>query len=117
MHELSITQSLLEIVTQEVEKNAISKVTAIKLKVGEFTGLEPSCLTFYFEILTKNTQLEGADLRIERVPVRVKCRSCKKVFDLNDEPLNLALVCPACSNIDIEIISGRELFVEEIEGD
>ena len=117
MHELSITQSLLEIVIHEIEKHSISRVLAVKLKIGKFTNIEPSCLVLYFGALSKNTPVEGAELKIEMVPVRGRCRGCQKVFDLNSESLNLFFLCPACSGQDIEIINGRELSIEEIEGD
>jgi len=113
MHELSITQSLLDIIIQEVNKNSISRVTSVKLKVGKFTSIEPSCLTFYFELLSKDTPAEGADLRIESVSIKGKCQNCQEVFETND----FLFVCPVCLSQNIEIINGRELYIEEIEGD
>ena len=113
MHELSITQSLLEIVNQEVAKHAISKVTSVKLKVGKLTAIEPTSLTFCFEVLSKDTPVEGAELVIEIVPVRGKCLGCGKLFEAN----GLLLACPNCSGHRIEMVSGRELCIEEIQGD
>lgn len=113
MHELSIARSLLDIIIQEVNKNSISRVTWVKLKVGKFTSIEPSCLSFCFELLSKDTPAEGADLRIESVSIRGKCRNCQEVFEPND----FLFVCPACLGQNIEIINGRELYIEEIEGD
>ena len=113
MHELSITQGLLQIVLEEATRHSISKVRVVKLKIGEFTAIEPSCLTFCFELLTKDTPVEGADLKIDMVPIKGKCRNCGEVFEINDASFS----CPACSSYIIEFISGRELYVEEIEGD
>ncbi len=113
MHELSITQGLLDIVLEEATNHSISKVRVVKLKIGRLTVVEPSCLTFYFELLTKDTLAEGADLKIDMVPIKGKCRNCQEIFEINDA----LFFCPACSNHNIELISGRELYVEEIEGD
>jgi len=113
MHELSITQSLLEIVNQEVAKHAISKVTAVKLKVGKLRAIEPTSLTFCFELLSKDTPVQGAELVIEFVPVRGRCLGCGELFEVD----SLLFACPGCSGHNIEMISGRELYIEEIQGD
>ncbi len=113
MHELSITQSLLEIVNQEVAKHAISKVTIVKLQVGKLSAIQPTSLTFCFEFLTKGTPVEGAELVIEVVPVRARCLGCEESFEVN----GLLFACPNCSGRNIEMISGRELSIIEIQGD
>ena len=113
MHELSITQSLLEIVNQEVAKHAISRVTSVKLKVGKLRAIEPTSLTFCFEILSKDTAVEGAELVIEVVPVRARCLGCGESFEVD----GLLFACPNCSGHKIEMISGRELSIVEIQGD
>ena len=73
MHEVSIAHGLLQIVLDEVKKHSISKVTVVKLKIGELTGVQTSALTFCFELMTKDTPVEGADLRIDMVPSKAKC--------------------------------------------
>ena len=113
MHELSITQSLLEIVNQEVAKHAISRVTTVKLKVGKLSAIEPTSLIFCFEILTKETLMEGAELVIDHVPVRGKCSGCGELFEVD----GLLFTCPNCSGHNIKLTSGRELYIEEIQGD
>lgn len=113
MHELSITQSLLEIVNQEVAKHAISKVTTVKLKIGKLRAIEPTSLTFCFELLSKDTPVQGAELVIEFVPVRGRCLGCGELFEVD----SLLFACPGCSGHNIEMISGRELYIEEIQGD
>jgi len=115
MHELSITQGLLQIVLEEATRHSISKVKVVKLKIGQLRTIEPSCLTFCFELLTKDTPVEGADLKIDMVPIKGKCRNCGEVFETDDA--DALFFCPACSSYNIEFISGRELYVEEIEGD
>jgi hydrogenase nickel incorporation protein HypA/HybF len=113
MHELAITQSLLEIVNQEVAKHAISKVTTVKVKVGKRRAVEPTSLTFCFETLTKDTLMEGAELVIDVVPVRGKCSECGALFEVD----GLLFTCPNCSGRNIKITGGRELYIEEIQGD
>lgn len=113
MHELSITEGLLKIVLDEVEKHSISRVNTVKLKIGELTGVQAAALTFCFEQLTKDTPVEGADLQIDSVPIKVKCLDCQEVFSADDH----SFFCPGCSGLHTELLSGRELYVHEIEGD
>lgn len=113
MHELSITQGFLQIVFEEAAKHSISKVRLVKLRIGQLTAVEPSSLTFCFEILTKDTLAEGADLEIDVVPIKRKCLTCREFFETDDD----LFVCPACSSFNTELITGRELYVEQIEGD
>lgn len=113
MHELSITQGLLQIVLEEASKHSISKVSLVKLRIGQLTAVEPSSLIFCFELLTKDTPAEGADLEIDVVPIKQKCLSCREFFETHEA----SFVCPACSSFNTELITGRELYVEQIEGD
>ena len=113
MHELSITQSLIQIVNEEAAKHAISRVKAIKLKVGMLRGIEPASLMFCFEIVSKDTVAEGAKLVIDFVTAKARCLQCGELFD----KCGLGCVCPDCRCHRIEIINGRELYVEEIHGD
>ena len=113
MHELSITEDLLQIVLEEVKKYSLSKVNTVKVRIGELTGVQTEALTFCFEQLIKDTPVEGADLQIDKVPIKVKCLDCEAVFRADDH----SFFCPKCSGLHTELLSGRELYVHEIEGD
>ena len=103
----------MQIVLDEATKHSISKVSLVKLKIGELSGIETSSLTFCFELLTKDTLVEGADLEIDVVPIKRKCPNCHEVFECD----HFSFVCPACSSVNTELITGRELYVEHIEGE
>ena len=70
MHELSITQSVLSIVTEHAERADAGKVTAINLVVGELTGFVDDSIQFYFDMLSPGTLAEGARLSIRRDPAQ-----------------------------------------------
>lgn len=111
MHELSITQNILDIALKQAP-NGDTKIKKISLKIGEFTFVDPECVRFYFEQISKDTIAESASLDIERLPLKVKCAGCGK-----ENPLLKAdeFICPDCGSNNVEITSGRELFVESIE--
>ena len=111
MHELSITQSMLEIVLQQAEKAQAKKVTKINLTIGEMTGVVSDSVQFYLDILTKDTIAAGAQVFFTSVPVRGKCRQCNQTFTLPE----FDWTCPNCQGKIIDVISGKELFVDSIE--
>ena len=111
MHELSITQSMLEIVLQQAEKAQAKKVTKINLTIGEMTGIVSDSVQFYLDILTKDTIAAGAQVFFTLVPAQGKCRRCNQTFKLKE----FDWTCPNCQGKIIDVITGKELFVDSIE--
>jgi len=111
MHELSITQSVLNIVTEHAERAGAQRVTAINLVVGELTGFVDDSIQFYFDMLSPGTIAEGSRLVLRRVPARLRCRACGEEFPLHD----LNWLCPQCSAVGGDVLQGREFLVESIE--
>ncbi len=113
MHELAITQSMVDLVLEEAEKAGASKVGKISLIIGEMSGYVEDCVRFYFDFFTKGTIAEGAKLSFNMIPCQARCRDCGKTF----EPRELNWTCPYCQGSRMEIIAGNELRVESIEVD
>jgi hydrogenase nickel incorporation protein HypA/HybF len=113
MHELSIAQGILDIIQNEAEKNAIERVSVVRLKLGKLTAVEPSSLSFCFELITKGTLAEGAKLEIDTIPITGRCAQCGREFTLEDPFCN----CPVCQGLKIDILTGREFYICEIETD
>jgi hydrogenase nickel incorporation protein HypA/HybF len=113
MHEMAIAQSIMDIVEQEMARHGATKVSTIRLVVGEFTAVVPQSLSFCIEMITKGTPLEGVQLEIEPVPLTGRCTGCGEEFAIQE----YRFVCPKCESKEIEMIAGKELFVKEIEVD
>ena len=111
MHEFSITQSILSIALEKANTANASRVSKINLVIGELSGIVDECVEFYFDFLSKDTIAAQASLSFQHPPIRLRCRSCATVFSPDD--LNWA--CPNCREQAIEIISGRECYVESVE--
>jgi hydrogenase nickel incorporation protein HypA/HybF len=111
MHELSITQSMLNLVLEQAEKAGAKEVGKINLVIGEMTGVVSDCVQFYFDFLSKGTLAEGAALAFEIIPTQARCRVCAKNFELKE----FDWTCPYCHGNNMEIVAGKELFVESIE--
>ncbi len=111
MHELSLTESMLKTALAEAEKHGAKRLAVIRLKVGEMTQVDPTCVQFYLDILSKGTIAEGVQLAATRVPLRAACRECGEEFGLT--PYDF--LCPTCGSGQTEITSGRELYIDSIE--
>ena len=112
MHERSIAKNLLQIILDSVkgcpEKG---KVILIRIVMGEFTMIQEELLISAFFELSRSTVAEGAKIEIIHAPLKGQCQHCRKEFNVNQEEFK----CPYCGSQDIRIISGEELFVQEIE--
>ena len=111
MHELSITQSMLDLVLGEAGKAKAKRVGKINLVIGKMTGIVDDCVRFYFDLLSKGTLAEGATLVFKMIPTTARCRNCNKNFELEE----FDWTCPHCHGNNMEIIAGKELLVESIE--
>jgi len=114
MHELSIAQGILEIVEEEIKRYHLRNITKIKLKIGELTSVVPEALDFCFSFLVKDTELKDVCLEIEKVPIRGRCLGCGREFSYKSQ--DFYFLCPYCGS-EIELVSGKELYVQEIEGE
>lgn len=110
MHELAITESLLDIAQKHAKQADASRVTDIYLVIGRFSSFVDDSIQFYWDILSENTICQGAQLHFERLPARLVCLDCGKDFELADqlEP------CPNCGSMRVNVIQGEEFFMESI---
>jgi hydrogenase nickel incorporation protein HypA/HybF len=107
VHELAITQSIVDAVSDAATGAAVARV---HLRIGKLSGVVPDAVRFCFELVADGTCVAGAALVIEEPPGAGHCRSCDARFELPDQ----ILLCP-CGSADVEIVSGRELVVRSFE--
>ena len=111
MHELSIAQNIIEIVNDNLNDHQKNIVKSVRVKVGKLTNILPDSLVFSFEALVKDTDLDGAVLEIEHLPIKIKCAECGAVSTSDDFQFS----CEKCGGNQIKILSGNEFLVSEIE--
>ena len=113
MHELSIAQNIVDIVLQHLPTADGVHVTKVRLTLGAMAGVVPDSLEFCFGAITQGTNLEGAVLEIEHLPLTAKCGDCGREGEI--EPTFFS--CPSCGSNRLTILTGREMQVREIEVD
>ena len=113
MHELSIAESIVDIVRENLAANGSGTGKSVRVRVGELAGVVPDSLDFCFIAITNGTPLEGAKLEIEKTNIVAHCQDC----GVDSKVEGLVFQCPMCESINIQVISGNELQVIEIEVD
>lgn len=113
MHEMSIAQSLVELLREEMEKAGARTLRSVRLEIGRLSAIVPDALSFGFQVVTAGTELEGAELIMDIIPLRCTCRECGARFEMEDYNFR----CPLCGGVEIDTLSGRELAVKEITVD
>jgi hydrogenase nickel incorporation protein HypA/HybF len=111
MHELGIARNILEIVKQSVPEEQAAAVRKIRIRVGTMSGVVPDSLEFCLSALLSGTNMQGAGLVMEKVPTASLCRDCGRRFAMDD----FAFTCPNCGGTNLELLSGRELEIVDIE--
>ena len=113
MHELSLTESIVEIALEEARRNDARRVRRIFVDVGALSHVEPEALEFCFAAVAAGTAAEGAELKIERVAGAGWCLDCDKKVALSDRygP------CPECGGYRVRMTAGDELKVRLMEVD
>ena len=124
MHEFSAACSIVDTAVEAAQSNNATKVTVVNVEVGEFTFLIPEQLAFNFEIASKNTILEGAELNITSVKGKLLCGDCGFEGESQadpDIPPQLAafapMKCPKCGGSSTTIIGGKDFIITNIEAE
>ena len=113
MHELSIALDIIDFVRREVVNRRLHKLSAVGVRIGALSAVDPEALRFGFTVACRGTELETVQLNIEWVPARIKCRTCGRE-NTTDQP---EFVCSACKSGNVEIALGYELEVAYLEAD
>lgn len=109
MHELSIAQNIVEIITENVASHKASRVLEVTVEIGTASGVIPESLEFVWGMAVKDTVAEGAVLKIIVIEPKAVCNACHQEFGIDG-----SYVCPHCNSNDYEVILGRELKVKSI---
>jgi hydrogenase nickel incorporation protein HypA/HybF len=111
MHELSVTESILEIALRHAANAQAKKVSDLYIVAGQLSSIVDDSVQFYWDIISKDTIAEGARLHFRRIPTELHCLDCNQTYKLNQSEL----VCPVCNGAHVKILTGEEFYLEAIE--
>ncbi len=112
MHELSITQRLLEITLKHAEAAGAKKVNQLNLVIGQMSSVVDESVQFYWDIIAKDTIAAGAILHFERISATFYCYNCQTQFGLNGQD---NFLCPHCQSAQVRVIDGDDFRLESID--
>ena len=120
MHEVSVVSDIVSAILKELEKYNVEKVEEVVLVVGDMTSLGEEQLEFAYEIVTKETKLEGSKLVIEHEKIRVRCNECgyegevrMLESDYGEHTIPI-LSCPKC-NGKVKVTAGQTCMVRNLK--
>lgn len=113
MHELGVTQSILNIALHYAQEAGAARITELNLVIGELSSIIDESVQFYWDIVAKDTIAEGATMHFKRVPAMLRCDDCGHEFDLKRRDY----VCPACGSERVTVAGGDVFFLESIDVD
>ena len=111
MHELSIAESIIEMLAEYAATHKFKKVTKITLEIGVLAGIEKSALFFCFAEAAKNSVAEGAELQIQDKLAKGNCPHCHQQVSISGwyEP------CCYCGRVGINISEGQQMNIKSLE--
>lgn len=110
MHELSIVMSIVDIAQSQAQQAHAQAIEEIELDIGTLAGVELDALEFAWPQGVKNTMLENAVKKINRIEGLASCSDCNNKFTIE----NYYDACPECGGHLIHILKGRELRVRSL---
>ena len=113
MHELAICQALIAQV-EDVANSAdikTKKVIRILVKIGPLSGAELPLIERAYPMAAAGTMAEGAQLDLEAMPIKVRCKTC----NAETEATANRLLCGECGDFHTELISGDEMLLASVE--
>lgn len=114
MHELQVTQSILETVLDHARRNNVERIVKIHLEVGALNDMKGEWMQRYFDTLSENTPAEGAVLQVHELPAGFTCHDCRHEFDPDLERIT-SVSCPACGGTNCTLERGREFGIRDME--
>ena len=111
MHEFPITEHIVKLASEECEKAGAVRVKAVNLVCGDYCGYVPESIHMYFDVISKDTVCDGADINITRIEPKLKCPACGEIFK---RPM-LSFACPKCGTDGEPTDIGKEFYIDSIE--
>ena len=111
MHEASIALSLIEVAQDVLRENGGGRVSALTVRLGQWSAVVPEALHAAFPAAAQGTPLQGARLSITSVPGVGECPQHGPVT----LELTRGLRCPVCGAPTPRLLQGDELELDEVE--
>ncbi len=111
MHEMSLCESVLQILEENAKRQEFDAVKTVWLEIGELSGVEVEAMRFSFDVVTRGTLADHARLEIIAVPGEAWCMQCSKRVPV----MQRFDACPDCGSYQLQVTAGDEMKIKELE--
>lgn len=111
MHEMSLCESLIQVIEEQAETGQFSRVKTVFLQVGQFAGIEPDAMQFCFDVVRRGTIADSAALVIDLLPLQAFCVDCEQNVSLSER----LSPCPLCNGNRLHYQGGDEMRITQLE--
>jgi hydrogenase nickel incorporation protein HypA/HybF len=111
MHELAVTESMLDIALRHAGQVNAARVTDLHIIIGQLASIVDESVQFYWDIISQDTICAGARLHFERTPATLLCLDCNTTYQLSGELIG----CPRCGGEHIRVTGGEEFRLDSID--
>ena len=132
MHEWALAEAVVQTVLEVAGKEKLTSVDMICISIGELQGIEKEIFEFALEELMKNKPIFKKTVVSTRYrKTMLRCRACGEEWTLDKSKMKddereavhfipeivySIIRCPRCRSPDFEIVGGRGLSIDRIEG-
>ena len=110
MHEMAVTESVLELAERHAREAGAARVTDVHLVIGQLSSFVDDSIQFYWDMASEGTVCQGARLHFRRVPARLGCQDCGREHEMGAE----LAACPGCGGTRLQVTAGLEFGVDSI---
>lgn len=111
MHEMSLCESILQIVEDESQRQGFQRVVRVRLEIGRLSGVEIDAMRFCFGAVTRDSLAADADLEIIELPGKAWCLPCACEVEVGQR----FDACPQCGSYQLQVTGGDEMRIRDLE--
>lgn len=111
MHEMSLCESILQVVEEAAQREGFARVTRVRLEIGRLSGVEIEAMRFGFDAVTRDSLAEGASLDIIELPGVAWCLPCGREVEVQRR----FDACPVCGSYQLQVVSGDQMQIKDLE--
>jgi hydrogenase nickel incorporation protein HypA/HybF len=111
MHEMSLAESVREIVDETARSNGARCVTAVRLEIGRLAQVEIEAMRFAFDVVKRGSLADTARLEVVETDGSAWCMSCSQAVLI----ARRGDACPNCESHQLQVTGGDRMRVMDIE--
>ena len=111
MHEMSLMEGLLQVIEEQARESGYERVHGVVLEVGLLANVEVEALRFAFDVVTRGTLAEGAELEVQMPQGLGWCAECDQevLIEARFDP------CPVCSQGPVLLTKGSQILLKALD--